>query len=142
SVDHLAHRPGAKPVSKTLQLALGGHPNLVERIDQTEPLIERVAGQLTTESAVILLHEGAQDRAAQRPPRTLLKLALLPGRRLRFGRPLPVGQGPLDKVLLHATFAQKRIDLLQALAQGQVVNVPDNGRQFGAKLLREWNNPA
>ena len=129
-------------MGKALDLALGGHTHLVQRIDQAEPLIERVAGQLATEPAIILLQQGPQDRAPQGPSGTLLKLLLL--QRGGFPRPRtrPACQSTLDKVPLRSAVAQKSIDLFQALAQGEVVNVPDNGGQLGAKLLGERNNLA
>jgi hypothetical protein len=140
SIDHLAHLWGRQPMGKTLHLALGGHLHQVQRVDPAEPLVEGVAGQLAAEAPIVLLHEGPQDRAPQGPPRTLLKSSLLQRRRLGFREPLPAGQGALDKVPLHAAIAQKSVDLFQALAQGQIVNVPDNGRQPWAKLLGERND--
>lgn len=123
-----------------LELALGGHANLIQGIDQTEPLIEWIAGQLTTEPAIILLQQGPQERAAQGPPRALLELQLFQG---RDGSRCPGGpafQGALHKVPLHPAGAQKGIDLFQALTQGEAVNVPDDGGQLRAKFLREGNN--
>src|SRR6266851_6003944 len=116
SIDHVAHLLGVKPVSKTLDLALGGHAHPVQRIDQAEPLIERVAGQLATEPAIVFLQEAPQHRAAQGSPGTLLKLLLFPRRWLPPSPTLPDCQSALDKVPLHAALAQKSIDLLQTLA--------------------------
>ena len=116
SVNHLTHLPGVKPVSKALDLALGGHAHLVQRIDQAEPLIERVAGQLATEPAIVFLQEGPQHRAPEGSPGTLLKLLLFLRRGLPLGRTLPAGQSALHKVALGAALAQKSVDLLQALA--------------------------
>ena len=55
---------------------------------------------------------------------------------------VPSGQSASHKLLLHATVAQKGIDLFQALAQSEVVNVPDDGGKLRAKFLRERNNLA
>ena len=79
-------------------------------------MIERVAGQLATEPAIVFLQESAQHRAAQRAAGTLLKLSLFVCRRFVCARAVPAGQGALDEVPLHAPGAQKYIDLLQALA--------------------------
>jgi hypothetical protein len=87
----------------------------------------RVARQLTTQPAVILLQQGPQDRAPQGPARALLKVQLL--QRARFPCPghFPACQSALDKIPFHTALKQKSIDLFQALAQNPVVNVPDNG---------------
>jgi hypothetical protein len=65
SVDHRPHLLGGQPMGHALHLALGRHAHLVQRIDQAEPLIKRIAGQLTTESTIILLQQRPQERAAQ-----------------------------------------------------------------------------
>lgn len=44
----------------TLQLALGGHPDPVHRIDLAEPLIKGIARQLAAEATIILLQQGLQ----------------------------------------------------------------------------------
>jgi alpha-tubulin suppressor-like RCC1 family protein len=97
---------------------------------------------LATEPAIILLQQAPQDRAPEGSPATLLKPLLFQ----RGGCPRPgtrpACQSALHKVPLRSAVAQKHIDLFQALTQGEVVNVPDNGGQLGAKLLGERNNLA
>ena len=112
---------------------------MVHRSDLTEPLIERVARQLTTEAAIVFLQQGAQQRAAQGPARALLELPLFHGGQLLRWRSRPSVQGALDKVPLRATRAQAAIDLLQAPLESQVVHIADDGRQLRAQFLGKGN---
>ena len=108
---------------------------MVHRIDLTEPLIERIARQLTTEAALVLLQQGAQERAAQGPARALLELPLFHRRHVLRRRARPSVQGALDKVPLRATVAQEDIDLFQAPPEGQLVHIADKGGQWRAQFL-------
>jgi|GEM_PF-793764 len=110
TLDHRAHFACRQPMGKALHLALGGHTDRVERIDSAEPLIERIARQLTTEPAIVLLQQGMQDRAAQRSTRALLELDLLTGAHGPLGRHAPSFQSPLDEISLHAP-SHKRMSI-------------------------------
>ena len=55
-------------------------------------------------------------------------------------RGLPSVQGALDEVALGATVAQAGIDLFQALPEGLVVHIADDGGQLRVQFLREGNN--
>ena len=63
SVEDLSHLLGRQPMGKPMDFALGRDSHLVQGVDQTKPLIERIAGQLTAEPSVILLEQRPQDGA-------------------------------------------------------------------------------
>jgi hypothetical protein len=140
TVDDLPHLLSRQPVGIALQLALGRHLNLIQGIDQTKPLIEGIARQLATETSIVLLQEGAQNIAAQGAAAALLKPLLLPGRGGPAGRFKPALQGPFDKLPFQSAAAQKRVDLFQALAQSQVIDIAHDGGQAGPQFGGKGND--
>src|SRR6266568_1697685 len=76
----LAHLRCLQPMRKALHFALGGHPHLVQRINQAEPLVEGISGQRAAKASIIFLQQRSQKRATQCPPATLLKSLLLSNR--------------------------------------------------------------
>src|SRR5437879_309935 len=118
-------------MGKALQLAFGRHPHLLQAIHQAEPLIERIASQGTTKTSIIFLQERAQDRAPKRSPAAQLELLLLAGAHPLAGPRQPSLQRAFHEILLHAAALQESIDLLQALAQGEVIDIAHDGWQSG-----------
>ena len=120
-------------------MRLGRHSNLIQRIDAAKPLVEDVAGQLTTEPPIILLEQSSQEIAAKGTARALLELQLFVRAGLALALPIPLFQGALHEIRFGPAAAQEGIDLFQVLPEGRVIDVADDGGQLGAKVLREGN---
>ena len=127
-------------MGEPLQLALGGHAHLVQRIHLTKPLIEGIARQGAAKAPIIFLQERAQDRAAQRPPAAPLKLLLLPGGGTTGGVRQPALEGSLHKIGFQAAGLQKALDLFEASAQRQVIHIAHDGGQGRTQLGGKGNN--
>jgi hypothetical protein len=129
-------------MSNALQLALGRHPHLIQRINQAKPLVARAARQLVTQPAIILRSNVRRivHRNARRERCLNFNCSTAVG--LPGPDDFPVAQGEFNKIPFHTTLPQKRIDLFQTLAQSVVVNVPDNSGQLRTKFLRERDQRA
>src|SRR4051812_30629484 len=104
AVEESPHLGSGQPMGEALQFTLGGNTDLIQRIDQTEPLIKRIAGQLAAEAAKIILQESPQERAPQSPAGALLMFELLLDRGLTV--PGPLFKRPLHEVSFHSAVAQ------------------------------------
>jgi hypothetical protein len=120
-----------------LELALGGNADHVQGVDVTEPLVKGVAGQLAAKAPEVLLEEGAQEVATQSLAGAFLITGLFTGGG-RAGTLLEPGlQRGSDEVLLQATLTEDGVDVGEALVEGQIVDVADDGGQSGPKFFRE-----
>jgi hypothetical protein len=123
-----------------LELALGGNADHFQGVDVTEPLVKGVAGQLAAEAPEVLLKEGAQEVATQSLAGAFLITGLYTGGG-RAGTLLEPGlQTGGDEVSLEPTLTEDSVDVGEALVEGQIVDVTDDGGQSRPKFFREWKD--
>ena len=104
--------------------------------------IEGIARQGAAKAPIILLQQGTQDRAAQRPPAAQLKLLLLPGGGVTGPWLAPAPEGLLHKTGFQAAGPQKALDLFEASAQSQVIHIAHDGGQDRAQVGGKRNHQA
>jgi hypothetical protein len=123
-----------------LELALGGNADHVQGVDITEPLVKGIASQLATKAPEVLLEEGAQEVATQSLAGAFLITGLFTDGG-RTGTLLEPGlQTGGDEVFLEPTLTEDGVNVGEALVEGQIVDVADDGGQSRPKFFREWKD--